>query len=219
MSHIGILEDSEVLRMELAGFFSQRGHTVYQAGTLAEFWPLMENIELAILDINLPDGEGFDAAKRMRAEKPRSAIILLTARQSLEDKLNGLNGGADVHLSKPFKLLELEAYVNSLLRKIGQGWRLCSQRRALLSPSGQQLLLKPPEYQICELFADHADAVIDKRTMVEALGHDWCSYDLRRLDKLISRLRLRWETLQAEPFPLRTEFKAGYRFDAMLTRQ
>ncbi len=219
MSHIGILEDSEVLRVELAGFFFQRGHTVYQAGTLAEFWPLMEHIELAILDINLPDGEGFDAAKRMRAEKPRSAIILLTARQKLEDKLNGLNGGADVYLGKPFKLLELEAYVNSLLRKVGQGWRLCSQRRALLSPSGQQLLLKPPEYQICELFADHADAVIDKRTMVEALGHDWCSYDLRRLDKLISRLRLRWETLQAEPFPLRTEFKAGYRFDAMLTRQ
>jgi DNA-binding response OmpR family regulator len=134
MSHIGILEDSEVLRVELAGFFFQRGHTVYQAGTLAEFWPLMEHIELAILDINLPDGEGFDAAKRMRAEKPRSAIILLTARQSLEDKLNGLNGGADVYLGKPFKLLELEAYVNSLLRKVGQGWRLCSQRRPLLSP-------------------------------------------------------------------------------------
>jgi CheY-like chemotaxis protein len=69
MSHIGILEDSEVLRVEIAGFFSQRGHTVYQAGTLAEFWPLMENIALAILDINLPDGEGFDAAKRMRAQK------------------------------------------------------------------------------------------------------------------------------------------------------
>jgi len=102
MSHIGILEDNHVLREELTGFFSQRGHMVYQAGTLAEFWPLIEKIELAILDINLPDGEGFEAVKRMRDERPRGAIVLLTARQTLEDKLNGLNDGADVYLSKPF---------------------------------------------------------------------------------------------------------------------
>lgn len=208
-----------MLREELTGFFSQRGHTVYQAGTLAEFWPLIVKIELAILDINLPDGEGFEAVKRMRDERPRGAIVLLTARQKLEDKLNGLNGGADVYLSKPFKLLELEAYVNSLLRKIGQGWRLCSQRRALLSPSGQLMSLKPPEFLICELFAANTEVIIDKKTIVQALGHDWSSYDLRRLDKLISRLRQRWETHQAEPFPLRTEFKAGYRFDATVTMQ
>ena len=57
--------------------------------------------------------------------------------------------------------------------------------------------LKPPEFQICELFAANAEVVIDKKTIVQALGHDWSSYDLRHLDKLISRLRQRWETQQS----------------------
>ena len=93
MARIALLEDETGLREELAVFLTHRGHTISQAGCLAEFWPLMATIDLAILDIMLPDGSGTEAAIRLHWEHPRVGVILLTARAGAEDKLAGLYGG------------------------------------------------------------------------------------------------------------------------------
>lgn len=80
MAGIVLLEDEAILRQELAGFLERRGHRVSQAGSLAAFWPLMAAAEVAIIDIMLPDGEGFEAVQRLREASPQAGVILLTAR-------------------------------------------------------------------------------------------------------------------------------------------
>lgn len=216
MARIALLEDEATLREELSMFLSKRGHTLLQAGTLAEFWPVMPTVDLAIIDIMLPDGSGFEAATLMRDAVSRAGIIMLTARSATQDKLQGLYGGADHYLVKPFRLLELAAIIDALLRRVGTGWRLDVQQHQLISPEGFSSALSAPEMTLFALLSTDPEHTVSRRALVEALGHDWLSYDLRRLDKLISRLRLRWQEESGQELPLKTAHRQGYSFSAAI---
>lgn len=218
MANILLLEDEVALREEVASFLEQSGHRVNQVGTLSDFYPLMSHAQVAIIDINLPDGSGLDAAKRLRDLSGRSAIIMLTARSSMDDRLAGLYGGADHYLTKPFSLLELGALIDVTLRRIGQGWRLDMQRHVLVSPEGVGLELNPQEMAIFHQLSMQAESIASKRSLVETMGFDWLDYDLRRLDTLISRLRQRWREKCATELPLKTEHREGYSFGAPIER-
>ena len=218
MARIALLEDETLLRKELAAFLSKRGHEVVRAGTLAEFWPLMPLADIAILDLMLPDGSGEEAAQRLRQEHPRVGILMLTARGAIQDRLQGLAAGADHYLVKPIRLVELAAIIDALLRRLGVGWRLDRQRRLLVAPDGFSLPLSVPEMTLFDLFVAHPGEVITQRVLVEALGFDWLDYDRRRLDKLVSRLRHRWQEESGQELPLRTEYRHGYSFGALMQR-
>ena len=218
MARIALLEDESALREELAAFLHKRGHTPLEAGTLAEFWPLMPTADLAIIDLMLPDGSGFEAAALMREAVPCAGIIMLTARSATEDKLQGLYGGADHYLVKPFRLLELMAIVDALLRRVGAGWRLAVEDRRLISPEGFSSALSAAEATLLDLLATHPQRMVSRRELVEALGYDWLSYDLRRLDKLVSRFRSRWLAESGQELPLKTEYGQGFRFGTVIQR-
>ena len=218
MARITLLEDEVLLRKELAAFLSKRGHEVAQAGTLAEFWPLMSQANIAILDLMLPDGSGEEVARRLRQERPRVGILMLTARGAIQDRLQGLDAGADHYLVKPFRLLELAAIIDALLRRLGVGWRLDGQRRLLIAPDGFSSALSVAEMTLFNLLCDHPGDVVTQRTLVEALGFDWLDYDRRRLDKLVSRLRHRWQEESGQELPLKTEYRHGYSFGALIQR-
>lgn len=216
MTQIVLLEDEAALREELAKFLCKLGHHVLQAGTLAEFLPLIPQANIAILDVMLPDGSGFDAAKQMRQYSARAGIIMLTARNATQDKLDGLYGGADHYLVKPFRLLEVAAIVDALSRRIGLGWQLDTRQRRLVSPEGYNCGLSVQEMVLFELFCKNQGALITRRTLVEALGHNWLDFDERRLDTLISRLRRRWRDISGQDLPLKTEYGNGYSFGAAI---
>ena len=218
MARIALLEDETLLRKELAAFLIKRGHEVVQAGTLAEFWPLMPLADIAILDLMLPDGSGEEVARRLRQEYPRVGILMLTARGAIQDRLQGLDAGADHYLVKPFRLVELAAIMDALLRRLGVGWRLDGQRRRLIAPDGFSSALSVAEMTLFNLLCDHPGDVVTQRTLVEALGFDWLDYDRRRLDKLVSRLRHRWQEESGQELPLRTEYRHGYSFGAPIQR-
>ena len=218
MARIALLEDEILLRKELAAFLSKRGHEVVQAGTLAEFWPLMPQVDIAILDLSLPDGSGEEVARRLRQEHPRVGILMLTARGAIQDRLQGLDAGADHYLVKPFRLVELAAIIDALLRRLGVGWRLDGQRRLLIAPDGFGSALSVAEMTLFNLLCDHPGDVVTQRALVEALGFDWLDYDRRRLDKLVSRLRHRWQEESGQELPLRTEYRHGYSFGALIQR-
>ena len=218
MANIVLLEDEIALREEVASFLEQSGHQVEQVGTLCEFYPLMSHAQVAIIDINLPDGSGLDAAKQLRDFSARTAIIMLTARSAIEDRLAGLYGGADHYLTKPFSLVELGALIDVTLRRIGHGWRLDMQKHVLASPEGVELELGPHEMAIFNQLAIQVESIASKRLLVEAMGFDWLDYDLRRLDTLISRLRQRWREKSAVELPLKTEHREGYSFGAPIER-
>lgn len=216
MARIALLEDEIGLREELAVFLARRGHTLSQAGCLAEFWPLMAAIDLAILDIMLPDGSGTEAAVRLHRDFPRVGIIMLTARAGPGDKLAGLYGGADHYLVKPVHFPELMGVVDALLRRLGLGWRLDRARHQLSDPEGHCLDLNAHELTLLTCLSAAPDHVVSRRALVEAFGENWFDYDERRLNTMVSRLRHRWQAASGQELPLKTERGAGFSFGVPL---
>ncbi len=100
MSEIVLLEDEIELREEVAAFLQKRGWHVKQAGSVTEFLQHIAQADVAIIDVMLPDGSGFEAAAQLRQERPGCGIIMLTARGATGDKLQGLYGGADHYLHR-----------------------------------------------------------------------------------------------------------------------
>lgn len=212
MPTIALLEDEDDLREEVADFLSHRGYQVLQAGSLATFAPLAAAARVAVLDVMLPDGTGFDAVRLIRQHSSRTGIVMLTALGTLDDRLKGLGAGADHYLVKPFRLLELQAVIDALLRRIGRDWVFDLRKGTLTSPAGHSAELSAAEATFVQLLAGSGGSPVGRRQIVEALGQDWASYDLRRLDTLVSRLRARWQHKTGLELPLKTLHREGYAF-------
>ncbi len=218
MTNITLIEDEPLLREELAAFLSGRGHAVLQAASLADFWPLMAQTAIGVIDVMLPDGEGYEAAAKLRQHNAQAGIIMLTARGTLQDKLQGFDTGADHYLIKPFRLLELGAIIDAMKRRVCSGWQLDSRERLLISPSGDQIALGEMELKLLELLALSPGKVVSRQALIEALGMNWVDYDLRRLDTHICRFRQRWQGISGEPLPLKTVHRKGYSFSEIIGR-
>ena len=216
MTTVALLEDEVDLREEIADFLTVRGHRVLQAGSLAEFAPLADQARIAVLDLMLPDGSGLDAARQLRARSGRTGIIMLSALGVLGDRVAGLQGGADHYLVKPFRLLELEAVIDALLRRVGREWIFEARRALLIDPAGLAIDLTDQEAVLVGLLARAGGSAVSRRQIVEALRQDWATYDLRRIDTLVSRLRARWQRKTGRELPLRTLHREGYEFAAMV---
>ena len=213
-----LLEDEVFLREEVAYYLEASGHEVLQAGSIEEFWPLSGQAHIAILDIQLPDGSGFDVMTALRSRSPHIGIIMMTAQGSAQWRLSGLEGGADHYMVKPVNLRELGATIQALSRRLTPGWNLSQHNHELITPDGHHFALNTAEYALLLVICQSPGLTAEKRAIVEAMGHDWRSYDLRRLDTLTSRLRQRWAATVSEiDLPLRTERNIGYRFSEPLS--
>jgi DNA-binding response OmpR family regulator len=219
MPTILLLEDELALREEVADFLSNRGHRVLQAGSLSEFVPLVEQARMFLLDLMLPDGSGLEAARLVREQSPQAGIIMLTARGQLQDRIEGLRCGADHYLVKPFGLLELGAIIDALFRRVGSEWILDVSSGRLSDPESRSMNLTPQELILVRCLCEAGAEPVSKRQLVEAMGHDWSSYDLRRLDTLVSRLRLRWRREVGRELPLKTLHREGYGFLGVIERR
>src|ERR1700743_2906110 len=115
-----IVEDEKGLAHEIAEFLSHEGFTIEHARTknLAEEKIFVNNYDFILLDLNLPDGDGFDLLQMLKGLKDRDdAIIILTARGAVDDRVHGLEQGADDYLAKPFSLNELLARIHAITRR------------------------------------------------------------------------------------------------------
>ncbi|RJG05998.1 DNA-binding response regulator [Noviherbaspirillum cavernae] len=213
MAKVLLLEDEVALREEVADFLRSEGHQVQEAGSVAEFTPLIDHAEIAIIDVGLPDGDGFAVAESLSKTHPHIGAIMLTARGSINDKINGLRKGADHYLIKPIRLNELSAYVSAIARRIvSDTWRLNMLERSLCAPGGHEETMSALEMTLLELLARNAGKVVSRPDIARAFGTDWLDYDDRHLDQLVSRLRRRWQNRTGEKLPLRTEHGQGYSF-------
>jgi two-component system OmpR family response regulator len=211
MAKILLLEDEADLRYEVVDFLRSEGHVVLHAATIAEFMPQIDLADIAIIDVGLPDGNGFDVAQRLRQTHPRLGIIILTARGASHDKINGLKIGADHYLVKPVRFAELSAYIASIARRVAPTmWRLHLVERKLVAPDGTVEKMTGVEMTMLELLARNAGQVVLRPSIAKAFGTDWLSYDERHLDQLVSRLRRRWRKNNGSELPLRTEHGLGY---------
>lgn len=138
-----IVEDDLLLQEGLALAFSAEGYTLDCAGTAAEADGLIQSGEysLVILDLGLPDKDGATLLSQWRRRGIDNPVLILTARDALEDRINGLDSGADDYLVKPFALAELQARARALIRRYqGHSDNLLSDGDLTLNLQTQQVL-------------------------------------------------------------------------------
>lgn len=221
MASLILLEDEPILREELTDFLTGQGHVVAAQGSLAEFNQCFDPARhsIAIIDLGLPDGDGLDLVTQLRERSLNLGIIILTARHGTRDKVAGLGVGADHYLSKTIDLAELAAVVTSLARRLERGgvsprWVLDCGRKRLIPPGLPALDLSAQDFTVIRVIIYSAGNTVSKKDIVAALGSEYLSYDLRRIDTQINRLRRRTLEVTGTELPLKTLRNEGYQFCA-----
>lgn len=196
-----LLEDDDLLAESLIECLKDSGYRVDLATSLRVARSLMatEHYELAILDLGLPDGSGLDLLKQWRKEGHDLPVLILTARDTWEDKVVGLEGGADDYLTKPFHEPELLARINALLRrKSGSLSRELTLNEVSLDEGNQCVRvdggtwhsLTGTEFLLLRYFMHHPDRVLSKDHLLNqlyALDQDAAASNL--IEVYVARLR------------------------------
>lgn len=228
MKKVLVLEDEEnirsfvVINLRRAGYEPIEASTGYQAlEKLAEY----PDIGVAILDIMLPDIDGFEVCRRIRATSKQIGIIMLTARTQEMDKVTGLMTGADDYVTKPFSPAELTARIDALFRRVGgdqsassellvQGPFAMNTRNHTLEKSGERVRLTQVEYAIMKLFMQNPGRALSREEILAAVwGRDY-EGELKIVDVNIRRLRVKVEDNPNNPIYITTIWGFGYKWGA-----
>jgi two-component system copper resistance phosphate regulon response regulator CusR len=216
-----IVEDDRELAQILAQGFREHHVEVVVADTVARGREraALGTYEVIILDVMLPDGSGFDLCASLRRRGIATPILMLTARDAIDDRVQGLEAGADDYLPKPFAFRELVARVRALAR-----------RRPLIAPqcvaiadlevdlstrhvarAGQPIHLTAREFALLEFFAQHEGKVVDRAAIAAHVWDDNHDPFTNVLEVLVRRLRRKIDD-EFEPKLIHTIRGAGYRF-------
>ena len=183
MARILLIEDDPSLSRGIAAMLRGSGHTVDLAdeGETALLMLADEPYALAILDLGLPDISGLEVLRRLRRDGSKTPVLILTARDALEDRVAGLDSGADDYLLKPFEPTELEARLRALLRRaVGEASPTMTIGRLTIDPSrgvatidGRVIELRRREWAWLERLAARVGKVVSKdRLNAEIFGYD-----------------------------------------------
>lgn len=179
---------------------------------------------LVVLDVRLPDGNGFDVCRRMRQLGLRQPILMLTVQSDQLDKVLGLEMGADDYLTKPYHLRELIARIRSLLRRaygefssteadiLYAGDLTIDRTRATVTRGGKSLNLTPTEFRLLVFLAQHPGQVFSRGQLIENVwGSDADFYDDKTVSVHVRRLREKVEHDPSDPAVILTVPGLGYR--------
>ena len=194
-----IVEDDEALRESLASNLREHEFTVDEAGTFAEGEYYANDFDpaLAIIDLGLPDRSGAELVAKLRGDGRTLPILILTARDHWQDKVEGLNAGADDYVVKPFNLDELLARINALLRRsAGHAQPIIRHGPISLDTGSQQVTvdgsgvtLTAYEYRLIEILLMRAGQVVTKASLTDQLYDQDFERDSNVVEVLITRLR------------------------------
>ena len=228
MKKVLILEDEVNIRSFVVINLQRAGYDTIEAGTGQEALDrLRENpdIGVAILDIMLPDIDGFEVCRRIRANNKQIGIIMLTARTQEMDKITGLMTGADDYVTKPFSPAELTARIDALYRRLGgdktedngllaQGPFVMNTRNHTLEKSGNRIRLTQVEYSILKLFMQNPGRALSREEILSAVWGREYEGELKIVDVNIRRLRIKIEDDTADPTYITTVWGFGYKWGA-----
>ncbi|MFI3313913.1 MAG: response regulator transcription factor [Eubacteriales bacterium] len=228
MKKVLILEDEVSIRSFVVINLKRAGYEAIEAGTGMEaLEKLKENpdIGVAILDIMLPDIDGFEVCRNIRATNKQIGVIMLTARTQEMDKVTGLMTGADDYVTKPFSPAELTARIDALYRRLGsdsivdvserqQGPFLLNTRNRTLDKNGERIKLTQVEYAIMKLFMQNPGRALSREDILTSVwGRDYDG-ELKIVDVNIRRLRIKIEDDTANPTFITTVWGFGYKWGA-----
>jgi two-component system alkaline phosphatase synthesis response regulator PhoP len=220
-----IIEDEPGLVTALRDRLRKEGYSVSVAkdGIAGFELATREQFDLILLDLMLPGQSGLTICQNLRKNGSSVPILMLTARRQTMDKVIGLRTGADDYLTKPFKMAELLARVDALLRRAGRGAEMkagryelgnvqIDVRRTEVTREGQVVQLSAKEFQLLRYFLEHRGTTVSRETLLhEVWGYD-STPSTRTVDVHVAWLRQKLEDDPKNPQLIRTVVGLGYQF-------
>ena len=226
MKKILVLEDEANIRSFVVLNLSRAGYEAIEAGTgeeALEQLRLNPDVRVAILDIMLPDMDGFEVCRRIRASNSKIGIIMLSARPQEMDKVTGFMTGADDYVTKPFSPMELTARIDALYRRIGgemmddgeiqQPPFVLNTRKRTLEKNGQRIKLTQVEYAIMKMFMENPGKALSREEILKFVWGENYLGELKIVDVNIRRLRVKIEDEPTSPIYITTIWGYGYKWE------
>ena len=226
-ANILIVEDEPAIRQMLGFTLAGDGYNFLEAGDVEEAHNAMSTMipDLILLDWMLPGISGVDFARRLKRDPKTSAIpiIMLTARGSENDKVKGLDTGADDFITKPFSTRELLARVRAVMRRTSQVGdqdvieigtiKLDTQTHRVLA-NNRAVELSPTEFRLLQFFITHPERVYSRNQLLDSVWGNHAYIEERTVDVHIRRLRKLLEPYGCEAY-IQTVRSVGYRFSVL----
>jgi DNA-binding response OmpR family regulator len=215
-----VVEDDSLLAQGLTRVLTRAGHAVDKAetGVQADKALRAASYDLVVLDIGLPDIDGFEVLRRLRLRHAAANVLVLTARDAIEDRVHGLDLGADDYLTKPFSVTEFEARVRALLRRVSLPASAVSLGRLtvdveakLIRINGAPIELTVREWALLELFMARPGRVLSKEQIAQQLADYDSQLTTNAVEVYVSRLRAK---IEAAGVRIRTVRGFGYLWEA-----
>lgn len=221
-----IVEDEFAIRSFISLNLKKEGFEVIEADNgekAVDLFKSTKDIGIVLLDVMMPKLDGFEVLKIIRKERPEVGIIMLTARTSDQDKVMGLEYGADDYISKPFSPTELVARIRSLIRRISTNpvkeeviysgiFKIdLGERKFFMNE--KEIELTPKEFEILEIFMENKGVSLSRDNILSAIWGKNYFGDLKVVDVNIRRIRKKIEKDPAKPLYLKTVWGFGYRWD------
>lgn len=228
---VALIEDDRLLREEVELHLKSHGFIVHVANSAAGLDDLMAHtfIDLYVIDWNLPGETGLSLSRRLRQALPNAAIVMMTARVSLHDRLSGYrDGGADIYMSKPVAPDELVMVLNSLGRRLqshltGQEWVMNLRDRTLTGPGPEQKVrLTHREKALLVALVQAKENTLDSGALCDLLVNgydDQAVFSKHALEEVVGRLRKKFkaaQALDAEP-AIKSVWGVGYQLCVPIT--
>lgn len=231
MKRILVAEDESAIRefininLKLAGYEIVEAENGREA--MEKFDESGDKIDIALLDIMMPEADGIEVCNYIRSKDMSVGIIFLTAKTQEQDKIEGLISGADDYITKPFSTTELIARVEALYRRVSYSKKIISEvandcitlgsftldlKKHVLIKDGKDIELTQIEYHILECFFKQPNTTLPRNFFLERVWGDEFYGDEKVVDVNIRRLRLKIEDNSSEPDHLITVWGRGYRW-------
>lgn len=198
-----LIEDDAVLADGLIHTLTMSGYTVISSstGAYAEHLLSAQDFDLIVLDLGLPDMDGLAFLRKIRQKQAPLPILILTARDDINDRIKGIEQGADDYMTKPFELKELEARIHALIRRCYGGFRhdislgrlVLNTRDNQVMIDGKPFLLSPRENAVLEILLLHAGKVVCKERFAQRLANEGDAPADNAIEVCIHRVRKRIE--------------------------
>jgi two-component system OmpR family response regulator len=211
-----VVEDDALLAEGLQTVLSRAGHAIEHAttGRHADLLLVDQKFDLVVLDVGLPDIDGFEVLRRLRRRRSTTSVLVLTARDAVEDRVHGLDLGADDYLTKPFSIHEFEARVRALLRRADAPVAIRSVAEMTVDVAAKRIRIRdrpvdltPREWALLELFLKHPGRVLSKDQIAESLFSVDEQLSANAIEVHVSRLRTKIESAGVQ---IRTVRGFGY---------
>ena len=220
-----IVDDEPAMRRALSASLTASGYVVADAhdGEAALEKARQQPFDLVLLDINMPGGGGMEACRLIRLLVRNAGIVMITVSDTLEDKVQALDAGADDYVTKPFLLRELLARLRALTRRIRQepvveadvlraGALELDVRHRVLHKAGREIHLSPIEFDVLCYLMQHAGVPIEHSKLLQSIWGPEYGSELEYLRSYVRLLRKKIEANPARPEYILTEPWVGYRF-------